>query len=485
MAKFRITDNQTGKSVVVSGDTPPSPSDAESIFSAAGLRGEQQPQSQPQSPLQQAGNGVMGVLNFLAPQAVKTAQNLGSGIANTGGEIYDIYKGATGSPQEKQAAGQDFIKRQGVIEGNKQALNPGQIAKTGLELGSYMASPGKGVAQGLAAGGLSGLLYGASRDNATPQSVALSGVTGAGTGAVLNGVGGLVSGALKNTGEGIQNQGEQLVLRGLRPTKTQLTSFRNKTGVDLADYLTQKGITGDFKNEAANLTKNLQDNYDQIVLNSNKTVSPDQFDELTKPVVDEFKKSKIPEVKAKADQIMEYFSNIKNAYENRNIPLADIVQYRRELDQLIPPTAFDVNPTTTKYYRAARDAMKNVIDETTKDTTINGQSTKELGKELNRAYTFKKIADTQGDLSRGNKLVRLLGGVMTGAGATVGGIPGAIAAYVGTEAASHPKVVGLGSQTLQKTGQAIQNAGNGTLNPVLVDLLKRIIRSGSEKAVNQ
>lgn len=71
MAKFRITDNQSGKTLVISGDSPPSEQEAEQLFQQSGIR-NQQAEQQPQ------GNGIINALGSVAktlnPNVVQYAQ---------------------------------------------------------------------------------------------------------------------------------------------------------------------------------------------------------------------------------------------------------------------------------------------------------------------------------------------------------------------------------------------------------------------------
>ena len=66
MPKYKITDHETGKTVIVSGDAPPSDSDAESIFRDAGLRdpalaqAAPAPQAAPISPVADAIRSIPG-----------------------------------------------------------------------------------------------------------------------------------------------------------------------------------------------------------------------------------------------------------------------------------------------------------------------------------------------------------------------------------------------------------------------------------------
>lgn len=88
MAKFRITDNQSGKTLVISGDTPPSEQEAEQLFQQSGIRNQAQqgpmtgeqalakqvPLNQPVPESPQQGGALGAISKFLMPDVVKGAQ---------------------------------------------------------------------------------------------------------------------------------------------------------------------------------------------------------------------------------------------------------------------------------------------------------------------------------------------------------------------------------------------------------------------------
>ena len=76
MPKFKITDNQTGKTVIISGDTPPTEADAEQIFTDAGLRGGAKPAPQ----MLQDKITSNPIMNFILGNSLRIPKDLSSGI---------------------------------------------------------------------------------------------------------------------------------------------------------------------------------------------------------------------------------------------------------------------------------------------------------------------------------------------------------------------------------------------------------------------
>jgi hypothetical protein len=68
MAKFRITDNQSGKTLTISGDKAPSEQEAEELFKSSGIREQAQPQGSTQKPFD-----LMGLLQSSVQSGIQNA----------------------------------------------------------------------------------------------------------------------------------------------------------------------------------------------------------------------------------------------------------------------------------------------------------------------------------------------------------------------------------------------------------------------------
>lgn len=83
MAKFKITDNQSGKTLVISGDSPPTDQEAEQLFQQSGIRGmtgsqalaKQVPLNQPIPENPPTDNPFAPLAQFLNPNVIKYSQN--------------------------------------------------------------------------------------------------------------------------------------------------------------------------------------------------------------------------------------------------------------------------------------------------------------------------------------------------------------------------------------------------------------------------
>lgn len=82
MAKYRITDNQSGKTLVINGATEPSEQEAEQLFQQSGIR-DNAPSAQPQAQAPQQTDAFSNpIANFLLKNAGNVSKDIGAGLAS-------------------------------------------------------------------------------------------------------------------------------------------------------------------------------------------------------------------------------------------------------------------------------------------------------------------------------------------------------------------------------------------------------------------
>lgn len=152
MPDFEITDNETGKVVVVTGDSAPTEQDAEGIFEQAGLRGVEQPVGEVQGPEQEEGLRFRGA-TFTREAAPGGFLGLGKGgplredIEEFGAGVKKRGKRLVGAV-EKGATPEKFVQLgQTIING----LSPFEDPETGerpiVEAGNLVLKLGAGTVE--------------------------------------------------------------------------------------------------------------------------------------------------------------------------------------------------------------------------------------------------------------------------------------------------------------------------------------------------
>jgi len=256
-------------------------------------------------------------------------------------------------------------------------------------------------------------------------------------------------------GSALKSTADDLMLRALRPSKAQLTAFKKKTGVDLARFMADNGLTDDFVNKTANTIERLQTAFDDIAVRSGTVVSADDIERSFARIIGEMDRSPLSELKAKAQRLRQEVEGIKQAV-GQGADVSDITAIRREADKLT--RQFGQAPEVASLYQNIRDGLQDAVRSATSGQTVEGKNLKQLGEELSRYYEFDKIASAQSNMGRGTQPLGLTGLLSIGAGGGIGGIPGAAGGYLTTKLINSPKVTGMGSNLLRRAGTALENS---------------------------
>ena len=211
MAKFRIKDSQTGKTLTISGDSAPTEQELEGLFSQAGLRETQQPS-------QQGGSSILNSLKraFVTPftETVKVAGGAAFETAGRGA------RALTGQDpffnEDKTPVENPFLSMRELEETNRNPLGflggqvgrSAQIASLGIPVGGGGAATtagrvGQAALRGGAVGAIRGFTAGDEEivgDKTEIGERLQNTLAGAGTGAVT-------AGLLQGAGEGVKALG--------------------------------------------------------------------------------------------------------------------------------------------------------------------------------------------------------------------------------------------------------------------------------------
>lgn len=337
----------------------------------------------------------------------------------------------------------------------------------GLEAGAWLVPGGKGLKANVGSGALAGSLVGASQQEG---NIILNTLTGGLTGAAASGAltlgGKALDAGVRKAGQIAEKQGKELVLRGLKPSKTQLSKFKERTGKDLAAWLNEQQITGNFADEATARIDDLQTQFDDLAVRSGAKVNKGKLQQAFIKRMAELSDSIVPSVKGKSHDLKEVMDNIV-AKHGDEIDVGALTQERRAIDRFLKDNQFGIPADQANYLRSARDALQETIQEATKGR--GAKDLKTIGLELRDLYEFQKIANAQQNLGRGTNLFGLLNLLGAGSGGIVGGIPGAVVGIAAPTIMRNPKVVSGASKGLQVTGKGVQRLPkiDGRFDPLL------------------
>lgn len=349
--------------------------------------------------------------------------------------------------------------------------------------GSF-AAPGVGTVIG---GGAGSALGEALRQKIEGESdlgkVALEG----GLGAIP--VGKIAGLGLKGIGKVAGAAGENLVLRNLRPSKTQIATFAKETGENLDNFIVKNKLWEKGTQQVDDIIQPLQQQYDDLAKSTTTTIPTKNVIAGFKAKIAELKKIPNTQVKTLANQLNDEMKLVQKNFKGKDeIGIDQLTTLRRQIDQLVPDSKFAADPLVAGKNRHVREIYKGVIDEAT------GGQTAKIGKELSKLYAYRELAELQSNLGRGNLLVGMQPLIETAIGGTLGG--GVTAAMGGkpqdtlqntligmgfVHLANNPKVLSLASKSLQQ----VAKLGNIGKTPMDTTLPREIVGRAGMGAIDQ
>ena len=410
-----------------------------------------------------------GFLKSAADFLVPKLSNVASMSINTYGMGKDLveYKMAkTGEEKTKQLIEYNQ-KRQKVVDSQKEfgfsdtgenQFDPAGYAKGtvqgGLEAASLVIPAGTSYKAAAALGSVSGAMRGLS------EADSLGEVPGKLTSGALGGAGGGVvgKGATAFVGYLLKKSGANMALRALRPSKSQVGIFKEKTGEDLTDFVIKNKLHEAGTGQVDELIKPLQMGYDELALKSGANIPKSEVERVFNAKIAQIEGVPNSEYQRIAEQLTQERDLFLKSTSD-NIPIKMVTEIRRAIDSLIPDSKFMQDPIMAGKNRILRGMYKEIID-----TATNGK-TKVLGDQLNNMYAFRDIAKIQDGLGKGNLPIGLLGmlGLSGGAGymsgqSTTDKIKNAGILMGLTMGINNPAVIALLSKTLYGMGQKSMGA---------------------------
>ena len=387
--KYEITDNKTGKTVVVEGNRAPTNTDAEAIFQKAGLR-QTQTQVEPQK-------GVLSqVTDFLFGRSKDYAKSETEHLKNA-------------SFGEKAFETIPVLNVLANLEDGKVKLDKKGVGAAG-EIASYMIPGNKLLKEGsalqkVAGGALQGAEIGAVSGATDPNAesikdVAKNTLTQGATGAVA---GGVVQGLFEVGKAGVKklvgNAGEKLN-KIIRPNPATLDKFKKNTGWNFAEEIVKRDaqkIEGMGYPELENYFKTkFQDvvgKVDDTLAKSGKTIDKDFIKKTFTEVFDIYKDR--PAASKRIGQDFEtYLKYIEQLPET--IPLQTANQLKRDLQELASAAYGNTSNSVPKAYQKVSARLNKEI------SNIFPQA-KELNKEV-QLYKLVSDAVSRTGSREGNKI---------------------------------------------------------------------------------
>ena len=315
----------------------------------------------------------------------------------------------------------------------------------------------------------------------TPQELLKKGVVTPATAAALDLAGGALfrGGAVvvKTIGKAILKIGDDIVLRAIRPSASQLRKFLEKTGQPLKDFVIEKGLFSKGVDLVDSIIKPLQSSFDDIASRSGIMVSVDDVITKFSSQIDELQKIATTEADSLAKKLIKEADLFINKWGGQaEIPVGELTNLRRTIDNLIPESTFLKDPITAGKNRIVRNIYQETIQAATQGLTdAAGRSLKEIGEELHKLYSFRGIAAQQAGLGVGTLPVGLIKIIAAGGGAAAGGIKGFLAGLGLSSLGNNPKIIAYLAKNLPIVGQAIQGLPEKQAARIITDVFRRLL----------
>jgi hypothetical protein len=493
MPKFRVTDSQTGRSVIVSGDSAPSEAEAEEIFSAAGLR-SQQPASDSNiltNFLPSLGRNVQGMVDAVT-HPVETTQGLAAlsgGLADRAGvqnipqppvldlmglipnPVAPVLQGArntqalsdklgVGKEQRSQVvdATADFYKdRYGGVENVKRTVNEDPVGAL-LDLSTVLGGAGsllKGVGTTSKISALTKVGSGAQKFSAAidPINVGLK-ATGK--------VGQIVTKPFGKAADVLEAEAKNLPLGGVRITPNQMKEFEKTHKISVQDFIKQEKLSGNPVEEALKKAEKLQDDYDVRVKNTNIEVDADTVVNALNKRIQELSDPLDPPAQKLASQLKEYRDLYNAQLGGTRVKVDRLLELRNKARKNMRSSKdFQVDPDTANVNTQLYRTLNDVIYDAAGGSKLGSAELRGMGRKLRTYYDFiEKTEKTNLPAAKSR-----LGEFIKGAGVATAitnpaTIPALLAGYGVKRLVSNPTVLGAGSAALEGTVRGSRAAGS-------------------------
>ena len=468
MPSYVVTDNNTGKKYKLTGDSPPTQEELSSMFSETPSTGT----TEPKKP------NILDTLASFAPGGGLEKRVLGAVGIDPMRALNGISSAAAGvisQPKQEDITVMGRTIPGPAVQAVKTAIPAFNIpaAVKGIqENKSVMEELPKAV--GLDPTSPSGFVLGMAGELLTPDPLDLI-AFGKGTKKLT-----------EKLGTKVEDVGETLAVRSIKPSKTQLTNFTKATKKQLGDVLREEKLIGNVAENTVERIANVQSEFDDIAVRSGIKVNADnivnaiddKIAALSTGLNDIANKANIKALKDLRDQFVVEVDGLASYPHGHVFDVAELTDLRKSFDKNVPKSAWMqyLVGEAEKADITKRKAIQDIIVQSTEGLG----DLKAMGKRLQSLFEVNKIAEMQQNLGKGSNIINLTNLLAAGVGLGVGDNPtekikNALVAAGFSTIANNPKVIGAISSVITKTGTKIKG------NNAVPKLLELILRAGKEE----
>lgn len=447
MPTYTVTDPQSGRTLRLTGDSPPTEQELNQIFTST-----------------QPGKSIGGFVGNVAKSGGQFVEDMantvlhpietGKNLFNLGSSLVSlVLPGEQGNEYLAKQVGQYYADRYGGID---KAWNSFYNDPVGVAADVSTVLTGAGaLVKGVGTAGKVNSLAKAGNaiskvGRATDPLIASSKLMGK------------VPNPFRKFGTKLKIAGEELPTKGIGNPAKQ-AELERKYGKSFGQFIDENDLWDRSPESAAAARHRIGSQYDLKAMDSTKKVPTSEifkkFDDAIAELnggagaFSDSNQALIAELQRRKLQLQAHLSN--GGELPNEVGINQITDFRRNaIDPDVPKSMFNLDAKgsgTAQGVKKSRDILKATIDSS--DPAIAG-----LGADYGMARGVEDVFRKSASRSNNRQLISLSKLGAGGVGGVVGGIPGAAAMMAVEQVAKSPQFLKTASRTMKKVGSAIENA---------------------------
>lgn len=260
----------------------------------------------------------------------------------------------------------------------------------------------------------------------------------------------LVDRPIRNAiGKSFIGAGDNMAVRSVGATPSQLTNFQKKFGEDIVTTMNRHKIVGKGLHDVTKLRQSLDQQFGNMVKGATD-VPKSQVEAAFKKAYTPLLKSTSLDKQATGKAVKTQAEAILKSIKGKTIPASQLNGIKSEFDSLVNYTARAADPAKYGVNKSIADVLRDSVH------SANGaKGLKETGMEISKLRQLEDILQAQGNRGRGSNplgLTDALGGVV---GGSVASVPGGIVGIAAAKAANSGIAKKATTKLLENSGRKL------------------------------
>lgn len=250
-------------------------------------------------------------------------------------------------------------------------------------------------------------------------------------------------------GKAFTGAGDNMAVRSVGATPSQLTNFQKKFGEDIVPVLTRNNLVGRGVEDVTKARSVLDKQFGELVKGAGDVTKTDLSKAFEKAYTPLLKSASLDKqasgkaVKAQADVILKKIKAGK-------VAASDLNSIKSEFDSLVNYTAKAADPAKYGVNKKIADVLREAVH-----NAPGANGLKDTGMEISKLRSLEDILMAQGNRGRGSNPLGITDAIGAGSGGAVFGIPGAVVGATVTRAANSPVAKRLATKGLEGAGSKL------------------------------